>query len=148
MLPLLLPTDPRLLAAMPGNPSRQHTTNEQKTLNALATRPRANSSQHSYSGVFEWHSQYKQVRKVKLDILNWIDGTNDATRWTQRSGPHDGKPLDMEDEESRWTEQDYSDRSSVVSDEYGAEPKTKAVHLTHLHRVPSRGRANRTSSTG
>ena len=85
---------------------------------------------------------------MNLDILHWIDGANEATRWTQRNDLHDEKHSDGGNEEERGIESDQSDHSSVVSDEYGAEPKPKAAHFTQLHRVPSRGRANRTSSTG
>lgn len=84
---------------------------------------------------------------MKVDILNWIDGASEATRWVRQGGLND-RPLEDEEEEGIVDLVPSPEHSSVASDEFNAEPVAKVVHLTHMKRVSStRSRAAR-SSTG
>lgn len=138
MLPLLLPSDPRLLAAVP-----------KKTITGLNTddHGRTTGETRTSSSAFEWSSRCKQVRKLNLDILSWIDGARDARRWLRQNSVHSDRIFDEEGGDGFANLVPSPEHSSVDSDEFNAEPVMKVVHLTHMNRVPSRSRTTR-SSTG
>ena len=147
MLPLLLPSDPRLLAAVPGNTLTRNVSNRNE---AVDGRHQASSRPRSYSGAFEWYSRCRQVRKVKVDILSWIDGASETTHWVRRSELHDGRAFEGEDGDGvvGLVPSSSPEHSSVGSDEFNTESVTKVVHLTHMNRVPSSRSRTARSSTG
>jgi hypothetical protein len=81
MLPLFLPSDPRLLSAMPG---------KAWTLsggNGVSAQPESNgpagSRAEGRTGV-DWRCNDRRLREVRIDMLQWVDGVRSATdRWRQ-----------------------------------------------------------------
>ncbi|KIK70898.1 hypothetical protein GYMLUDRAFT_32974 [Collybiopsis luxurians FD-317 M1] len=80
MLPLIFPSDPRMLSARPGKLS----VNEDDKLSALptpeSTRSASRASQGS-RGAMAWHSRNRKLREVGGGALRWIDGAVSASRW-------------------------------------------------------------------
>ncbi|KAI0274770.1 DIL domain-containing protein [Gloeopeniophorella convolvens] len=80
MLPLLLPSDPVMLSAMPKMPpfwKDEGTTNEH-----LDERSASRSSKRS-AGSIPWQIMAKRLRDTSLDILQWVDGVGSHARWVR-----------------------------------------------------------------
>ena len=79
MIPLLFPSDPRLLAALPGKRIAlkddkrlmQTSTQSDKSLNKNGT-PCLNLS---------WRSRNRKIRDIDAQLLRWVDGANSAAKW-------------------------------------------------------------------
>lgn len=130
MLPLLFPSDPRMLAA---SPKKLPTTPTERkgvipeTISGSTTPASAGSR-----GALEWRLKGRRVRDVGIGTLRWVDGAGYASRWSRTPDYVEG-----EDAES-------SDASEVSND--GMRPIT---HITPLTRKPSsRIRTGRTSMGG
>jgi hypothetical protein len=114
MLPLLFPSDPRLLSALPGRSSSildgygddRLDAQLQGQTQTQADNPRA----------MEWRSRNKKLRQVELDTLRWVDGVRPTSRWTR---PADLDDIDDEMDhdmeiEKRFPESDDSQSPSTL----------------------------------
>ena len=80
MLPLLFPSDPRLLSALPGRSSLVSGDDRLQS----PTRPKPD-----IPGAMAWRSRNRKLRQVGLDTLRWVDGVRPTTRWA--------RPADLDD---------------------------------------------------
>ncbi|KAF8168194.1 DIL domain-containing protein [Crassisporium funariophilum] len=137
MLPLLFPSDPRLLAALPGKKAAvgDNKRVSVQSFNSNLDRDRS-SSRASVAEPLSWRLRDRKVREVGIGILQWVDGVRSASRW--------GRPVaydvEFEDDEAQVT------ASSVELD--GEDPTIRVkTHATPLTRKPS-GRTRGRPSMG
>lgn len=136
MLPLLLPSDPRMLAASPGKLSSSN-TNEKRWSAQLAVDGRsASRASAGNRGAMAWRSKSRKVREIGMEALQYVDGVRSAARW--------GRAVEHFDEESEHgaRPEPYSD-----GDQEGYGSERKIDHITPLTRKPS-GRSKGRPSMG
>ncbi|KNZ78519.1 Dilute domain-containing protein C25B8.08 [Termitomyces sp. J132] len=130
MLPLLLPSDPRMLAALPQKPSKAE--KREKKDAGLAGRA------HSVT----WKFRNKKLRDVDVGALQWIDGVRSAARWA--------RPITLDEDEDGGQPPAYN--SSGTSDTCLKEEPTATIdtHDTPLTMQPSvrKGLGRHSSITG
>jgi len=136
MLPLSLPSDPRLLSALPGKRSSilDHSPGDQPDVGARSS---SRTSVRSRSAM-AWRLRNRKLREVSVDLLQWVDGVRSAARWRT--------PVDLDDKEDSEDENEGR-RSSFPSDDlhlYTDEVKlgSSSIPLTRkpsAHKRPSIG---------
>lgn len=142
MLPLLLPSDPRLLAAMPGPlPS----ADDDKPPHSAALVPESRSTSRASSrsrGALSWRSKDRKIRQLDLTTLQRIDGTASVIRWTRR--PVEEEEEDEDEEEEQQEQEQTRSHSSHEGSEEHEEPVRLATQFTPLARKAStrKGRAS------
>jgi hypothetical protein len=128
MLPLLFPSDPRMLAALPGKiplsddskrETRQEPNGKWRTTSLASVENRR----------MTWRSRNRKLREVGIGSLKWVDGVRSAARW--------GRPQEP-DGQTHYA----SDDSNPSDEELGI-----ITHITPLTRKPS-GRSKGRSSLG
>ena len=128
MLPLLFPSNPRLLAALPG--VMNHPENAKRTpLRSPKSDSDRSSSHTNAPEPFSWRSRNRNVRKIGIEILQWVDGIRSASRWG-RSLVHDFEVGNEEVHSTYPTEEQEDDEPTIRIN----------AHITPLTRKPS-GRA-------
>jgi hypothetical protein len=96
MLPLVLPSDPRLLSAVPGN-NAAAAVKKSKRESAVLT-PNGNGSfvgeERSASrasaagrGAMAWRSRGRKLRTIGIETLEWVDGVRGLGRWSGGADP-------------------------------------------------------------
>ncbi|KAI0652121.1 DIL domain-containing protein [Trametes meyenii] len=141
MLPLLLPSDPRMLGALPTKPPA---LDDEKRTGVRISFDGSSRSESRASfgnrGAMGWRLS-KQLRDIGPSTLQYVDGSRAAARWT--------RPTEIEDEEGDKPPPPYA--SDDPNDEFGElKLDTEVVHLTALTRAPSgrsRGRASVANGT-
>ncbi|KAI0673406.1 DIL domain-containing protein [Trametes maxima] len=141
MLPLLLPSDPRMLGALPTKPP---TLDDEKRTGIRISFDGSSRSESRASfgnrGAMGWRLS-KHLRDIGPSTLQYVDGSRAAARWT--------RPVEIEDEEGDKPPPPYA--SDDPNDESGElKLDTEVVHLTALTRAPSgrsRGRASVVNGT-
>ncbi|PCH33875.1 hypothetical protein WOLCODRAFT_135367 [Wolfiporia cocos MD-104 SS10] len=133
MLPLLLPSDPRMLGALPA--SRSLSDDEKQHNPRLSQDSTASRASFGARGAMAWRLKSKKLRDVGVGTLQWVDG---ATRWT--------RPAETNGEEDEDWEQppSYSTDDDADTDSEGEGALKVQTHFTPLTRKPSargRGRA-------
>jgi len=81
MLPLLFPSDPRMLAALPGKlpgTAGEFKPNDKSSVSAEGTPASVGSR-----GPLDWTLGGKKVRDVGIGMLAWVDGVAYTSRWTR-----------------------------------------------------------------
>ncbi|KLO14496.1 hypothetical protein SCHPADRAFT_872681 [Schizopora paradoxa] len=146
MLTLQLPSDPRLLAALPGKKTTRSSPNPNRSSLQLVGDADSRSlsrtrSANNTGGIFAWTSCSKQLREVKLDILNKLDGQIVSRRWL-----YEQHGYEMDGQSSRYDALDSSTDGSDLCDSED-DTLTSRVRLTRLSRTGSRSRTMR-GSTG
>lgn len=76
MLPLLFPSDPRMLAALPG---KLLIPEDDKRLSPTIPDTRSTNSRVS----MDWRARNRKLREVGVATLKWIDGTTSVSRWSR-----------------------------------------------------------------
>ncbi|KAI0756736.1 DIL domain-containing protein [Daedaleopsis nitida] len=138
MLPLLLPSDPRMLGAIPTKPA--NFDDEKRTSVRLSVDSSSRStSRASFGnrGAMGWRFS-RHLRDIGPTTLQWVDGSGAAARWT-RPEP---EPVELEDDDERPPPPYSPDEHGEDGDDLKIDT---AVHLTVLTRAPSgrsRGRAS------
>lgn len=98
MLPLLFPSDPRLLAT---SPEKVRPPDDMKRRSfQLAPDSGSRSASRASAGnrgAMAWKSRARQIRKVPVDVLQWVDGVPSASRWGRPILP-DADEHDSEEE--------------------------------------------------
>ncbi|KAG9222721.1 hypothetical protein CCMSSC00406_0004635 [Pleurotus cornucopiae] len=130
MLPLLFPSDPRLLAALPGRLS-DHKDRKSESGRGYTSPRTPDASSNPRRGSMSWRSRNKKIREVGIDVLQWVDGIPSAARWAK---------LAEADEEENSPTYDTAD----VETPYGEELtiRTNVVPLTRQPSGRSKGRAS------
>ncbi|KAG5647640.1 hypothetical protein DXG03_008993 [Asterophora parasitica] len=127
MLPLLFPSDPRMLSALP---RKLPLSEDEKRENRNATPAPSGRS-------VPWRSRDRKLREVGVGALQWVDGRS-AARWARR--------INLEEDEADQPPPGYtSDDPSRDRDE--ASSFRVNTHITPLTRKPS-GRKGRHSVGG
>lgn len=136
MMPLLFPSDPRLLSALPGKKAmlddRERVS--MQTLSSSSDTSSGHGHVHAPSTPLPWVSKNRKIRKVTVGTLQWVDGIRSASRWG-RPVAHDYEP---EDEAEPSSPEDVNDPDPTIS---------MNTHITHLTRKPS-GRAKARPGAG
>ena len=144
MLPLSLPSDPRLLSAVSRRrPDREDSSypndSDRSSLDGVAAS--VSRIRSSHCRVLNWVTKSKRLRHCGPDMLDCIDGSSGLGRWVRQVDS------EMNDEDA--TEGVKSRRASMSgasSDESESHPNH--VHLTSLARVASsRSRQGRASGS-
>ncbi|KAI0639675.1 DIL domain-containing protein [Trametes polyzona] len=145
MLPLLLPSDPRMLGALPTKPP---SLDDEKRAGVRLSVDGSSRSESRASfgnrGAMGWRFS-KQLREIGPSTLQYVDGSRAAARWT--------RPVELEEEEGdKQPPPPYSPDEHDPDDESGELrlDTQAAVHLTALTRAPSgrsRGRASVANGT-
>ncbi|KAJ3734754.1 DIL domain-containing protein [Lentinula guzmanii] len=105
MLPLIFPSDPRMLSARPGKIPVYEDDRRSPLPTPDPTRSASRASDGS-RGAMAWQSRNRKVREVSSGALRWIDGAVSASRWGRLvpdeedgDGEHHGRPEMSEEEE-------------------------------------------------
>ncbi|KAG7450605.1 uncharacterized protein BT62DRAFT_943511 [Guyanagaster necrorhizus] len=126
MLPLLFPSNPRMLAAVP-RPLPFPDDGKMKRLSSVLTSDSRSDNDANLESRCMWRARHRKVRQVGIGTLKWVDGARSASRW--------GRPtLDDEDLES--------------SEEDGETELKVETHITPLTRKPSGRTKGRLSHGG
>ncbi|KIK05502.1 hypothetical protein K443DRAFT_675060 [Laccaria amethystina LaAM-08-1] len=136
MLPLLFPSDPRLLAALPGRKSFFADAQREPILAANPLSRSSSRARIKSGGPLVWRSRNRKLREVEVGILQWVDGIRSVARWDKPIGTR-GEEEDRED----W--QAFDD---CVGDVDNIAVKIN-THITPLTRKPS-GRSKGRPSIG
>ncbi|KAH8102551.1 DIL domain-containing protein [Cristinia sonorae] len=138
MLPLLLPSDPKMLGAVP---SKRAAVEERKRPDLSHGRSASQASIGS-RGAMAWRLNSKKLRDVGMGTLQWVDGAVSAARWYRRAvvqiadEPEEVEPPYSNDEEHP----SFAEGDEIL----GYNPM---AHLTPLTRKPSaRSRGGRGST--
>ncbi len=134
MLTMQLPSDPRLLAALPAKRVVRPSPNSNRFGRHLGEDANGRSlsrtrSANNTGGIFAWTSSSKQLREVKVDILNKLDGTIGSRRWL-----YEQHGYDMDGQSSRFDALDSSTDGSEFGDSED-DTRTSRVRLTRLSRT-------------
>ncbi|KAI0931856.1 hypothetical protein AcW1_000858 [Taiwanofungus camphoratus] len=130
MLPLLLPSDPRMLGALP---TERSISDEEKRSNPrLSQDSTASRASFGSRGAMAWRLDSKKLREVGVGTLQFIDGSRAATRWI--------RPTEFDEED--WDKSPPYSYDDVHPD-YG--DLTVETHFTPLTRKPSARSRGRTS---
>jgi len=136
MLPLLFPSDPRMLAALPGKIPLSDDDNRETRRNAQLTGESRSASRASVEGrAMTWRSRNRKLREVGIGSLQWVDGVRSAGRWGRPVEP-DEEHNDEEDHPPQYTSDDLVDEELAI-----------VTHITPLTRKPS-GRSKGRPSLG
>ncbi|KAI9060570.1 ankyrin [Trametes sanguinea] len=147
MLPLLLPSDPRMLGALPTKPPGLHLDDDKRASVRMSVDSGSSRSESRASfgsrGAMGWRFS-KQIREIGPGTLQYVDGARAAARWT--------RPVELEEEEAESKPPPpYASDDPDNEDEPGElKLDTQVVHLTALTRAPSgrsRGRASVANGT-
>lgn len=97
MLPLYLPSDPRLLGAVPGK--RLLVDDEARQVDmSVNGRPVSRASMGT-RGAMAWRLQSAKLREVGIRTLQWIDGASSTARWYRSLEPDTDAATDVNDDE-------------------------------------------------
>lgn len=122
MLPLLFPSDPRMLTALPGKMALTGGIYEEK---------------HGQHNMTQWKFRNRKLREVGVGTLQWVDGVRSAARW--------GRPIELdEDDEEDQKPLLYTSDDPNIDDVAELRINT---HNTPLTRKPS-GRSKGRQSFG
>ena len=132
MLPVFFPSDPRMLAALPGKLPK--TAGEAKPNGKGAGSGVATPASVGSRGPLDWTLDGKKVRDVGIGMLAWVDGVAYTSRWT--------RPADIEPDDEMERMQDSPD----PDEDHTLNPNTPAPleSITPLTRRKSsrRGRSS------
>ncbi|KAF8971413.1 DIL domain-containing protein [Flammula alnicola] len=136
MLPLLFPSDPRLLAALPGKTAVLD-DNKRASMQSFHSSSDKSSGRASVTSVpLPWISRNRKVREVGVGTLQWVDGIRSASRWGRPVAP-DYDPEDEDGALHPFSQEEAEDESTIQVN----------THITPLTRRPS-GRAKGRLSMG
>ncbi|EKM61249.1 uncharacterized protein PHACADRAFT_247730 [Phanerochaete carnosa HHB-10118-sp] len=120
MLPLLLPSDPRLLGAVPAKTAIPHTKLQSDSLTMESSVRSSSRASHRASEALAWRLRTRRLREVEIRTLQWIDGAPSTARWYH--------PVEFDDEDEKGPPPAYAsgDEESLAGD------GKMALHLTPL----------------
>lgn len=120
MLPLLFPSDPRMLTALPGRMALKGGVYEEKD---------------SHHNVTPWKFRNRKLREVGVGTLQWVDGIHSAARW--------GRHVELDDDDEDDEDQEpplYTSDDANVDDVTELRINTHATPLTRKPSGRSKGR--------
>lgn len=138
MLPLLFPSDPRLLAAVSG---KKELLDEDKRVSLQhSSSSSSDKSSDKFSilrGPLPWATKSRRLREVGVGTLKWVDGIRSASRWGQPVAQDYEPPTTGNSSPDPETEDGEGDLDLRVN-----------THTTHLTRKPSGRAKGRLSDMG
>lgn len=138
MLPLFFPSDPRMLAALPGK--LPNTAGEFKPNGMNSGSKEAAPASVGSRGPLDWTLDGKKVRDVGIGMLAWVDGVAYTSRWT--------RPAEIEPDD----EVEVMQESPEPDEDHTLNPNTPAPlgSITPLTRRKSsrRGRSSTLAAGG
>ncbi|KAK7064296.1 DIL domain-containing protein [Favolaschia claudopus] len=132
MLPLVFPSDPRLLSALPGKllfPEDKPPRTPRTPIPPPDSRSSSRASE-GHRGAMPWRSRDRALRQMSAGTLKWVDGVRSASRWGRMTNPD----TDVDEEE-------------LANGEEEDGGLTVVTHITPLTRKPS-GRSKGRPSQG
>ncbi|TCD67088.1 hypothetical protein EIP91_000551 [Steccherinum ochraceum] len=140
MLPLLLPSDPRLLGAAPST----RPASEETKRSSMSHGRNASQASLGSQGAMAWRLNSKRLRDVGMGTLQWVDGAVSASRWYRRAQV---QIAEEEAEEKPPPPYSSDDPHPSFSDGDESAEYRSAPHFTPLTRKPStRSRGGRAST--
>lgn len=82
MLPLLFPSDPRMLAVLPGKMTIHDDDRKSSPVHTPDSRSASRASALSRGSV-HWRSRNRKLREVGVSTLKWVDGSASISRWVR-----------------------------------------------------------------
>ena len=148
MLPLLLPSDPKMLGVLPTKPTSLDDDDSAKRSSARLSVDNSSRSTSRASfgnrGAMRWRFS-KHLREIGPTTLQWVDGSGAVARWT--------RPVEPDEEDDAEKPPPPYPSEETMEDGEGEDGELKidtGVHLTALTRAPSgrsRGRASMAGGT-
>lgn len=129
--PLSLPSDPRMLAAVPGRMPDPEPFAESATLSPPSKNKHTRNLSRvrtSERRVLDWVTRTKSMRQVTLDVLDCVDGCPGTNRWIRRA---DAPP------EPDGSEHENASVCLQSANGTEGEGRSSPVHLTQLARSSS-----------
>ncbi|KAJ2920383.1 hypothetical protein MD484_g178, partial [Candolleomyces efflorescens] len=84
MLPLLFPSDPQYLAALPSKCFLETGDASQPQSATISPAPSVRGSMDmGKPGPFQWRSRHRKIREIGVGVLQWVDGAHSASRWSR-----------------------------------------------------------------
>lgn len=87
MIPLLFPSDPRLLAALPGKQIPLKDGKKSSTQAFTHTQSHKILNSNGATHGLSWRSRNQKIRDVGVQILRWVDGASSAAKWGRSLPP-------------------------------------------------------------
>ena len=137
MLPLMLPSDPRLLGAVPSKRSPSEESRDSLSHGRSASRASLGST-----SAMAWRLNSRKLREVGVGTLQWVDGAISASRWYRRAQVQIAEEEEEKPPPPYSSDDPHRSFEGDESSEYNA-----SLHLTSLTRKPSlRSRGGRAST--
>jgi len=128
MLPLLFPSDPRMLSARPGKlPMNAGDPRDKRQSVQVAESRSASRASAGSRGTMAWRSRNRKLREVGVETLQWVDGVRSAARW--------GRPIALDEDEDKKSVSYGSEDLNFYKDELKVD--TNLPRNTPLTRKPS-----------
>lgn len=109
MLDLELPTDPRMLAAIPGHILfDQADRHRSSSLSSMIGIEKAAQATDESEVVLAWRCRARKLREVRVDALRWVDGARAASRWAHPFGIEPRHDHEREQQQQNEQEPDYA----------------------------------------
>lgn len=108
MLPLLFPSNPRLLAALPGEITQPEDAKRTSLRSPKSDLDKSSNAPEPFS----WRSRNRNVRNIGIEVLQWVDGVRSASRWG-RSLAHDFEVGNEEGHSTYPTEEPDGDEPTI-----------------------------------
>ena len=135
MLPLLLPSDPRMLGVSPGKSTASDAKEKRQSGQPPIEGRSASRASAGNRGAMAWRTRNRRVRELGLEALQYVDGIRSASRW--------GRVVEnYEDSDGDVRHEVWSD-----GDQEGYGSNTIVDRITPLTRKPS-GRSKGRPSMG
>lgn len=136
MLPLLFPSDPRMLAAVPIDRVSGNDKPDKRSSAGLILNARSAASSIGNRTILQWRSRNRKIREVGVETLQWVDGNRSAAHWAESF------ELPQDDQD------DQDDSPSCTSDDLNMDTGIFQNHNTPLTRKPSARSKGRQSLGG
>ncbi|KZP03002.1 hypothetical protein FIBSPDRAFT_769591, partial [Athelia psychrophila] len=135
MLPLLLPSDPRLLAASPGKMPEE--AGKRHSDHLTVDGRSASRASAGNRGSMSWRSRARKLREIGPEALQFVDGVRSASRW--------GRPMADEDNGSEF---DNPPMMSHSDDGRGEDVESHITSFTRTRKQSMHRAKGRASGTG
>lgn len=126
MLPLLFPSDPRMLAAASVDRVSDNEKLDKRRSTGLMPDARSPDPDTGNRAMLQWRSRNRKVRDVGVETLQWVDGNRSLARWAES--------FELPQEH-----QDDQHSPSYTSDDSNLDPVQSGISQNHtpLTRKPS-----------
>ena len=135
MLPLLLPSDPRMLGVSPTKSTASDAKEKRQSGQVSIEGRSASRASAGNRGAMAWRTRNRRIRELGLEALQYVDGVRSASRWVRVAENYNDSDGDIRQEV--WSDGDQ--------EEYGSD--TIVDRITPLTRKRS-GRSKGRPSMG